>query len=382
MSEVKFCMINATSDLVAFCDQAKVNGWVAVDTEFVRERTYYAQLGLIQLGLPDSTVLFDPQSGVEPEPVWQLIADEQVIKVIHSGGEDLELLWQQAGRIPQNMFDTQIAAAFIGLGDSLGYAALVEHFFQVELDKSQSRTDWLARPLSEEQLYYAAADVYYLARLYPDLMAQVAEQGRLALVADECALHIAKRTRVTAPELAWRDLGNAWQTDGLQRAVLQELAAWRLLTAREKDKPLGFILKDATLIEMARKCPRTNAELEPIEGMHPQVLRRYSAQLLALIERGLERSAEDIPPPVPRLDFEPGYKTRFKEVKAMLKSTAEALQITPSLLGSRKQINDVFQWLWFCDESLKKRLPPPDLLTGWRGKLVKESLEALLLPRP
>lgn len=382
MNEISFRVIDATSDLVAFCDQAKANGWVALDTEFFRERTYYAQLGLIQLGLPEQTVLFDPQSGVDAEPVWELIADEHVIKVLHSGGEDIELLYHQAGKSPQNVFDTQIAAAFVGLGESLGYAALVNVFFQIELDKSQSRTDWLARPLSKEQLIYAAADVYYLARLYPQLMAQVTEQGRLELVADECALQIAKRTRQTEPDLAWRDIGNAWQTTGNQLAVLQELAGWRLVTARKKDKPLSFILKDAALTEIARKCPQQYADLALIEGIHPKVMRQYGEVILALVKRGLARSADDIPTSMPRLDFEPGYKALFKQTKSMLRSTAEALQVEPALLGSRKQINDVFQWLWFCDETTKERLPPPDLLSGWRGKLVKEPLRALLLPRP
>lgn len=382
MSEVSYRLINATNDLVAFCDRAKEQGWVALDTEFVRERTYYAQLGLVQLALPDDVVLIDPCDCQDLEPLWQLIADDAVCKVLHSGGEDIELLWHSAKRTPQNFFDTQIAATVVGLGDAMGYAAMVEAYFAVELDKSQSRTDWLARPLSDEQLYYAAADVFYLARIYPQLLQKVADADRLALVADECALQIAKRTRQTQLDVAWRDLGNAWQCSDQQRAVLQELAAWRLQTARAKDKPLGFIVKDAALIEIARREATGLSELGGIEGLHPQAIRRYGKDILVAVEKGLARDEADIPAAMPRLDFEAGYKPVFKKVKAEVKQTAEAMGLPAPFLGSRKQINELFHWYWFSDEALRARIATPDLITGWRGSLLKTKLEALLLPRP
>lgn len=382
MSEVSYRMINATKELVAFCDQAKQAGWLALDTEFVRERTYYAELGLLQLALADDVVLLDPLSDVDKEPLWVLLADTEVTKVVHSGGEDLELLFQSSNRMLQNVFDSQIACAALNYGDSLGYAAMVEKFCGVELDKSQSRTDWLARPLTESQLYYAAADAYYLARIYPRLLAELAETDKLAIVADECALQIAKRTRVLNPQLAWREIGNAWQTTAQQRAILRELAAWRLETARVKNKPLGFIIKDATLIEIARKQTTQLSALAAIDSMHPQAVRRWGEAVIEAVQRGLECPAEQLPAEMPRLDFVDGYKGLFKKAKALVQQVAASMDVPPSLVGSRKQINEVFHWLWFCSDELKAQLPVPDLLHGWRGKLLQSPLEALLLPRP
>jgi ribonuclease D len=382
MSDVTYRTLNATEDLVAFCDRARENGWLALDTEFVRERTYYAQLGLLQLGLADDVVLVDPLKNIDLTPLWQLVADPRVVKVIHAGGEDLELMFQQGGLIPQNVFDTQVASTVLGLGDSMGYAALVASFYDIELDKSQSRTNWLARPLSPEQEYYAAADVFYLAAIYPQLLAQLNDTGGLALVADECALQIAKRTREMPLDLAWRDIGNAWQLTDQQRACLQELAAWRLQTARDKDKPLGFIVKEAVLLEVARREVDSKAKLAAIEDFHPQALRRWGDAMVAAVNLGLQRPAAELPSPMPRLDFEEGYKALFKKAKALVKAEADALGVPPPFMGSRKQINDVFQWLWFTDEALRKRLPVPDLLAGWRGARLKSQLEALLLPRP
>ncbi|RAK01816.1 ribonuclease D [Aliidiomarina maris] len=382
LSDVTYRLINATKQLVAFCDQAKTQGWVAIDTEFVRERTYYAQLGLVQLALADDVILVDPLTIDDLEPLWQLIADPEVIKVLHSGGEDIELLAHCAQRTPQNFFDSQIAATMLGLGDAMGYAAMVAQFFGVELDKSQSRTNWLARPLTPEQLVYAAADVYYLARIYPQLLEQLVATKRLDMFADECALQIAKRTTRTPDDLAWRDIGNAWQCEGQQRAVLQELAAWRLATAKAQDKPLGFIVKDAALVDLARRGPQTMSHLGGVQELHPQAIRRYGEAILQAVARGQARAHEDIPAPMPRLDFEPGYKVVFKKLKAEVKQQADALALPAPFVGSRKQINELFHWYWFSDEALKRRLPTPDLISGWRKALFKTKVEALLLPRP
>lgn len=382
MSEVSFRFLNATKDLVAFCDQARAAGWLALDTEFVRERTYYAQLGLLQLAVGDDVVLIDPQTDIDLEPLWVLIADPKTTKVLHAGSEDLELLYHTSQRLPQNVFDSQIAATVLGHGDSMGYAALVQHFFEVELDKTLSRTDWLARPLSPQQLYYAAADTYYLAKIYPQLLTELVASDQLQLVADECALQIAKRTRSLQPDLAWRELGNAWQCSDQQRAVLQHLAAWRLQTARSKDKPVGFIVKDAALIEIARREADSLSKLGGIEELHPQAIRRYGDAIVAAVAHGLAVPAEDIPAPMPRLDFEPGYKAVFKKIKAEIKAQADALALPAPFVGSRKQINELFHWYWFADDALRARLNEPDLLIGWRGTLLKSKLEALLLPRP
>lgn len=380
MSAIDYRLINATSELVAFCDQARENRVVVLDTEFVRTRTFYARLGLVQLQTGAQLVLVDPlREGIDLAPLWTLLRQPEVLTVLHAGGEDIELIHHLAGALPAQVFDTQIAWSFLRDGQQIGYANMVQEQCGVELDKSQSRTDWLKRPLTSQQLDYAAADVHYLAKIYPALYREANESHLADYIAAETLARSQRRSRPVAPDLAWRQIGGVNVLNGQQRAVLQELAAWRQEVAMQQDIALPFMAKDQVLLTIARQQPATREELAGIEGLHPQSLRKHGRPMLAAVARGRARPAEHQPPPLPRLDDHPGYKRMFRAVKKVLQEVAVELGIAPTLLGSRKQINEVFFWYWHTDPVLRERLPEPELLTGWRGPLLERKVTHIIL---
>jgi len=378
MEHLEFRMINATSELVAFCDQARENSYLVIDTEFVRTKTYLADLGLVQLKSGRELALVDPLEFNNLAPLWQLLTEQDMQTVLHAGGEDLEIISTLGSGIPANLFDTQIAWQFLHDGEQIGYAGLVKSFVGVELDKSLSRTDWLKRPLSDAELQYAAADVHYLDKIWRTLYQQSEDSGLMEYILRECAFQARRRARQTPSELAWRDIGPVNMMNGQQRACLRELARFRMDTARANNIALPFIARDHILAQMAIDQPTSRNQLRKIDDLHPQSLRRYGDDFIAAIERGLAISESEYPPALPRLDNRGSYKRKFREVKAVLKDSAETLGISPPVLGSRKQINELFIWYWHTDEETRQKLPTPDLLSDWRGDLMKEKLEAIV----
>ncbi|MCL4409974.1 ribonuclease D [Aliidiomarina haloalkalitolerans] len=369
-------MINATGELVAFCDRAAAKGYVIVDTEFVRTRTYYAQLGLVQASCAGEAVLIDPLNGVDLQPLWQLLSSGVEV-ILHAGGEDLEL-FHRYDALPKKLFDSQVAHAFLTDGSQIGYAGLVEKMLGIAVDKSQSRTDWLQRPLSKAQLDYAAADVIYLERLQVELKEQVEQLPFADLVWQECREQVQKRARDVAPQVAWRDIGGVSLLPGTGRAILRELAAWRLQTARTNDVALPFILRDPVMVEIARTRPQNRHQLGQIADIHPRSLRLYGDAVLSCVAAGEAVPASEQPEDIPRYDQLPGYKRFFKAAKALFADVAEETGIPVSLLGSRKQINDVFVYAHFTSEASKSLIAKPDLCSGWRADLLVDGLQALL----
>ncbi|RUO40573.1 ribonuclease D [Aliidiomarina taiwanensis] len=372
-----FRLINATKDLVAFCDLAREVGWVALDTEFVRTRTYYAKLGLVQLWAADEWLILDPLLDVDMSPLWELLSEDKVLTVMHAAGEDLEIINRKCSAAPKQMFDTQIAWSFLHEGAQIGYAGMVEEMCGVTLDKSLSRTDWLKRPLSQAQLEYAAADSLYLAKVYPVLKKQIEQSPQYDFFVQECAFQVEKRSRVANPEFAWRDVGGYAQMQGVERAVLAELAKWRLSCAQQEDIALPFLLRDNVLTEIAHAQPRSKQALAEVSELHPKVLRQRGKDILAAIERGLSTPEQAWPRAIPRLDDHSGYKKWFKEAKTLIKERATQAGVAPQLLGSRKQINEVFVWSKFTDPAVKAQVPKPEMLSSWRYQVAGEAVLAL-----
>ncbi len=228
-------MITTDDALATLCEAVRAFPAIALDTEFVRTRTYYPQLGLIQLFDGEHVALIDPHGITDWSPLRAVLRDTAITKFLHAGSEDLEVFLNTFGELPQPLIDTQILAAFCGRPLSWGFAAMVEEFTGVALDKSESRTDWLARPLTERQCEYAAADVWYLLPITKKLMVETEASGWLPAALDECRLMQQRRQEILAPEDAWRDITNAWQLRTRQLACLQLLADWRLRKARERD---------------------------------------------------------------------------------------------------------------------------------------------------
>ncbi|MEW5289154.1 MULTISPECIES: ribonuclease D [Erwinia] len=370
---MNYTLITTNEALAACCEAAGKVSAVALDTEFVRTRTYYPGAGLIQLYDGEHISLIDPLPITEWQPFRELLSNREIIKFLHAGSEDLELFLHQFGMLPTPMIDTQILAAFNGHPLSCGFATLVESFTGIALDKSESRTDWLARPLTGKQCQYAAADVYYLLPIAEKLMATARAAGNIAAALNECELLCQRRQMVTEPLEAWRDITNAWQLRPRQLAALRLLAAWRLELAREKDMAVNFVVREENLWKVARFMPGSLGELDHL-GLSGQEIRFHGKALVAMVARANELDEGELPQPLSNLIDYPGYKQIFKSLKALMAEVAEKNGISQELLASRRQINQLLNWHW----QLKPRDRTPELLDGWRGELLQAGIRDIL----
>jgi len=366
-------MITTNEALADVCQRARQVSALALDTEFVRTRTYYPRLGLIQLFDGETISLIDPLPITDWTPFRDLLLDQQIVKYLHAGSEDLEVFQHEFGVLPQPMIDTQILAAFSGRPLSCGFATIVESFTGIALDKSESRTDWLARPLTEKQCVYAAADVFYLLPVAEKLMAETEAAGQMAAALDECRLLCQRRTTVTDPQEAYRDITNAWQLRPRQLAALRLLAAWRLTLAREKDMAVNFVVREENLWKVARYMPGSLGELDHL-GLPGQEIRFHGKAMVAMVAEASAMAEDRLPEPVPNLIDYPHYKQVFKSLKALVAETAEKHGVSQELLASRRQINQLLNWHW----KLKPQNGLPELMAGWRGELMADRLNTLL----
>ncbi|MGC0810150.1 ribonuclease D [Pantoea agglomerans] len=370
---MNYSLIDQDDQLADVCQKARQHAAVALDTEFVRTRTYYPQLGLIQLFDDQQLVLIDPLNIRDWSPFIALLTDTSVTKFLHAGGEDLEVFLHRFGVLPTPMIDTQILAAFSGQPLSWGFASMVAHFTQVELDKSESRTDWLARPLTQRQCEYAAADVHYLLPIARQLMINTEEAGNMAAALSECDNLCQRRLDSLSPDEAWRDITNAWQLRPRQLAALQRLAAWRLKLAREKDMAVNFVVREEHLWKVARFMPGSLGELDHL-GLSGHEIRFHGKALVALVEEAEALDESELPAPLGNLIDHPHYKPVFKAMKALVQQVSEQSGFSQELLASRRQINQVLSQHW----GLKPQGRQPELLTGWRGELLKPGIEEIL----
>jgi ribonuclease D len=373
---VNYQIITRFDDLVNTCLAAREAASVMLDTEFVRVRTYHPRLGLIQLFDGVTTSLIDPVAISDLSPLAALLNDTSVLKVLHACGEDIEVFQHSLGCVPQPMVDTQILAAFLGYGVSTGFASLVNEYLGVELDKSESRADWMARPLTDNQLDYAAADVVYLAPLYAALAEKVKEKGWWEAALQESQLQIDKRLRTTPIDKAYTDIKGAWTLNPKALATLQLLAQWRLDEAQRRDLALNFVIRENDLLQIAR-LGLTNEKRMEQEGIDLMALKRHGRRLSELVKRSHEIQAAHYPAPIVPLNDYPGYKQLFKTLKDKVKSASERSGLSPEFIASRKQINQLISYQWKTEGEGDVL---PDLLQGWRFELVGCEMNALVPP--
>ncbi|MCL6353100.1 ribonuclease D [Pectobacterium polaris] len=371
---MNYQLITSDIGLQQVCTQARRFPQVALDTEFVRTRTYYPQLGLIQLYDGEQLSLIDPLTITDWAPFQALLRDEQVTKFLHAGSEDLEVFLNAFGTVPTPFIDTQILAAFLGKPLSYGFAALVADYMSVTLDKSESRTDWLARPLSEKQCDYAAADVFYLLPMAIQLVADTQAAGWMNAALDECLLLCQRKQDILAPELAYREFGNAWQLRGRNLACLQRLAEWRLRKARERDSAVNFVVREENLLQVARCLPTSLGELSSL-GLSGPEIRYHGKTLLDCVAQTDGIADADCPPPVINLIDYPGYKKAFKDIKALVQRVSEQSGLSAELLASRRQINRLLNWHWKLSG---QDAGTPEMLSGWRGQLYGDELREIV----
>ncbi|MFM4902900.1 ribonuclease D [Aeromonas hydrophila] len=341
---------------------------LAIDTEFVRTRTYYPQLGLFQIYDGEHLALLDPLT-LDLSSLWQRLGRAGQIVILHASGEDLELIQHQAGHLPNQMHDTQLAAAFLGYGVSVGFGALVNEFLAVELEKDQARTDWLARPLTPRQLEYAAADVFYLLPLYEKVMAKLHESGKFAWFEQECQNHSARKTQTSDPRQAYLDIVNAWQLGRRELAILRELAAWRQQEAVRRDLALNFVVKELHLFKVAERRPTSLRDLNEL-GLAPIEIKIHGKRMLDIVAAAQQSNPDSWPEPIRRLVDYPQYKAELKRIKGMVEEKAKASNIPPELVASKKIIHQYFTWSWRMSDEERARTDKPMLLQGWRHELV------------
>ncbi len=367
---MSYTMITENQQLADFCQQASTRSALAVDTEFVRTQTLIPKLGLIQLYAGDDVALVDPLTITDWQPLAALLADSKVLKMLHSCTEDLEALASVGLHQIYPLFDSQLAAELAGMGASLGYGKLVEQLTGRQLDKSESRTDWLARPLAPAQLSYAADDVRYLLPLKELLLAKLPSEQHVSWLLAEGEQLIGRRNFHWPAELKFLELKNSWQSSPRELAVLQSLVAWRYQYAVQQDSALGLVLKDAVIYELARRKPTTLEALAQIQDLHPRELRRHGKTIVQLIMQAKSLPDAQLPQTFYHLAAFPGYKQVQQELTLAVEAAARQANIPAGFLSVKRQLNEYLNWCWRVTDEQRKELPLPEFLRGWRRPLL------------
>ena len=378
---MQYQLIEDEASLQDLCQQYSQAEVLAIDTEFVRTRTLYPKLGLLQIFDGEQLALIDPIAIDDLSPFWQLLTNEKIVKVLHACSEDLEVFLTSANCKPVNLIDSQIMMSFLGHGLSMGYAAMVAHYTGIELDKSESRTDWTKRPLTQKQLDYASADVDYLFKIYPKLVSEVEAVGRLDFAKQETQLLIERKFTPIDEDNLYRQVKLACRLGPQQLNTLKHLTRWRFQQAQKRDLPIGFIAKDHTLMAVAQHNPQNIDAMRQLKNAELLDIRHKGKSMLSIVKVASQTSAGDYPKKLVRLDEYPGYKQIFKAVKAFIVAIAEKKSLAIENLASKKQINQFLTWHFNINEvrslssSIEGSLPNVDILTGWRNELFGEALQ-------
>ena len=340
---------------------------ISLDTEFVRTRTYSANLGLLQISQNTQITLIDPIEVGDLSIFWQAIDNKNII--LHASSEDLEIIRDHKGDLNFTLFDTQIACSFLNLGVSLGYAKMVETLEAVTVDKGESRTDWCARPLSEKQINYAGVDVLYLQPCLEKLQQQLEHKKMFHFFEQECQSMLAQKMLKQDPDKAYKLLNNLFKLDRQGLAVIKALAKWRLLTAQERNLALNFVVKADHLWLLAYYQPTSFDDLRRL-NLLPNEIRIHGQQILTIMTQVLSQDESTYPPLIVRLVDFPGYKSTVKSMRDKIQLCAEQYNLPLELLASKRIINEYLSWLWKLTDLQKQTANKPKLLTGWRFELI------------
>lgn len=360
--------INTPDQLTVLCEQIKKESWLALDTEFLREKTYYPKFCLLQIATPEWVACVDPIALPNLDQLFEAIYNPDIVKVFHSCRQDLEIFFQATGKLPAPVFDTQVAAPLLGFQDNPGYAMLVSSFLGINLNKAHTRADWSKRPLTPSEIEYAADDVIYLCKIYQIMVEKLTELGRIDwLIQDFADLSNPEHYRVD-PEKAWFRVKGKNKLTGKQLSIIQSLAAWRERIAQAEDRPKSWLLRDELLFDLAKLQPENVQELARVRGINERSVNRYGKELCQLITEAKNR------PPQPLNDKDrSAKKTQQQEaildiLTALVRVRAEENALNPSILATRKDLEDL---LLNDDDELP-------LLHGWRYSMAGKELVGLI----
>ncbi|MBP1860799.1 ribonuclease D [Rhizobium herbae] len=363
-------MIETTAELAAACETLAQGQYLTIDTEFLRETTFWPQLCLIQMAGPDIAVIVDPLAkGIDLAPFFELMADTSVIKVFHAARQDIEIIYNLGKLIPHPIFDTQVAAMVCGFGDSVSYDQLVSRIKNVHIDKSSRFTDWSRRPLSEKQLDYALADVTHLRDVYLHLKEELEREGRSLWLTEEMAILEAKETYDIHPDDAWQRLKMRLKKP-VELAVLQKVAAWREREARSRNVPRGRILKDDGLYEIAQQQPKDMEALSRLRTI-PKGWERSAAgtAIIEAVNAAIDMPKADMPK-MPRQNQSPeGAQAASEMLKVLLKLIAEKQGVAAKIIANSDDL-----------ERIASEGPKADVgaLKGWRRELFGDTALKLI----
>ncbi len=366
--EIRMELITESSALAAFCERQTSADFVTVDTEFLRDKTYWPQLCVVQIAGPDEAAVIDALApGLDLSPLLAMMADPKLLKVFHAARQDIEIFYHLTGAVPHPVFDTQVAAMVCGFGDAVSYETLATKLAGARIDKSSRYTDWAHRPLTERQLEYALADVTHLRIAYQKLRAMLDKSGRASWLDEEMAELTTPTTYKLDPAESWKRL----KTRGGNRrflSILREIAAWRELAAQQRDIPRGRILKDEALLEIAAHAPKDIDDLARIRGLGRSVAEgKLGGEMLDCVARGLAAPESEAPEPPPRNDLPPGLGPLVDLLRVLLKLRCEDNDVAQKLVANSSELEMIA-----ADD--KAQVPA---LHGWRLEVFGKDALAL-----
>jgi ribonuclease D len=360
--------IDTPGQLATLCEQIKKEPWLALDTEFLREKTYYPKFCLLQIATPEWVACIDPIALPQLESLFDAIYNPAIVKVFHSCRQDLEIFFQWTGKLPSPIFDTQLAAPLLGFQDNPGYAMLVSSLLSVNLNKAHTRADWSKRPLTEAELEYAADDVIYLCQIYQIMVQKLTALGRIDWLKNDFAELTNPALYKVDPETAWFKIKGKNKLTGKQLSIIQTLAQWREKIAQAEDRPKSWLLRDELLFDLAKLQPETVQELANVRGINERSVNRYGKELCQLITAAKNR------PPIPLHEKDRSAKKTQQEeaildiLTALVRVRAEENALNPTILASRKDL----------EELLSNGDDECPLLHGWRYTMAGKELVGLL----
>jgi ribonuclease D len=355
-------VVTTSQDLVEACQQLSTADFVAVDTEFMREQTYWPELCLIQMASRDHEFIVDPLAGgIELGPFYDLMADASTVKVFHAARQDIEIIVDQADLVPQPLFDTQIAAMVCGFGESTGYVNLVKKITNRDLDKSSQFTDWKRRPLTDKQLHYAIGDVTHLRDVYAFLKSELEQSGRSGWLAEEMSTLSDKGTYITRPEDAWKRL-KLRVKNRKALAILIELAQWREKAAQKQNVPRGRILRDEALYDIVNQAPVKPEQLSRLRSLSDGFSRsQRGREIIEQVRTALDRDPTSLPAIKKNRQMTPQASATVELLKVLLKSCAAKNNVAPKLIAN----TDDLERIAMGEQNIKA-------LQGWRHELFGE----------
>ena len=367
--------IESSEPLRHLCKQAQREGRLAIDLEFIRENTYAPQLALIQIAVSDTCAIVDPLTVHDLSPLLEALTDTETLKVLHAAGQDIEVLHWHADILAKPLFDTQVAASIAGLGEQLSYGRLVDALLGVSLTKGESYSDWLRRPLLPSQTKYALDDVRYLLPMHDRLSRRLEEMGRVSWAADECRKFTNPALYERDPQTLYRRIRHGKNLPSQGLAVLRELAIWRDDEARQRNRPVGRILSNEALVDLARRTPQTQSDLQRLRGLPQREFERSADALLAAVQRGLAVPEADQPQAENREHrLTPTEEMIVKFLDSGLKVLCQREKLPPSFVGNRSDLETLVRR--YRKDRLTAEGSP--MLEGWRGDLVGKDLLAIL----